>query len=60
MKTFYKILTVLVLFLASSITAAQAQKKFTVVIDAGHGGHTRAVVNFREKKHQLSRGSQTW
>ncbi len=56
MRTFYRILTIAVFLFAFSLSAVQAQKKFTVVIDAGHGGHDAGAIGriSREKNINLA------
>ena len=54
MKYFRYITLVILLFLTCTVSSLYAQKKFTVVIDAGHGGHDSGAVGRYSKEKNIN------
>lgn len=54
MKSFFKIFSITILVLFLSGIAVHAQKPFTVVIDAGHGGHDSGAVGRYSKEKNIN------
>lgn len=54
MKPLFKIIGIVMLFLIISTAALFSQKPFTVVIDAGHGGHDSGAVGKYSKEKNIN------